>query len=556
MKVKRLLNTGLATGLLLALLAGLALAHEPASTPLGTGFTYQGQLTSGGTPYTGTCDFIFRLFDALSGGAQLGSLTKANVPLDDGFFAVELDYGGGTFYGDARWLEMSVRCPAGAGNYTLLSPRQALTAAPAALSLVVPLSAQGATAGPLISLANSGTGDGLDVGSAGDDGIQVTSASADGVHVVSAGHTGVYVGMAAWDGAYVSSAGGAGLRVHSAATNGVLVDSVGSPSGSIPSELKNGFQVAAVQGNGLRVGRADADGVSVASAGLDGVRVGEAGDTGLDVNTASSRGVYIWEAGDDGVYVDHAGSPSETVPSQYHGNGFRVDGAESDGLYVGRADRIGVWVDKAFDGMVVAKADNLGMVVSSAGAMALYGHTTQANHEWGFYTPDKIFAGSAQAAGGPMLIVAQNGAEAALEPGDVVSVGGAGVPFAGGDVPVPLVRMASPGRAVAGVVYARFIAQEGDDQAQPNIGVRGRSTDGPAAPGEYLLLVVLGVAQVKVDGGTTGIAAGDLLAVGTGGRAVVLGASSYVPGCLVGTAMEALDQALGGGTIWVLVSPR
>ena len=68
-------------------------------------------------------------------GNQLGSQTVTNVPLTDGYFTVQLDYGEGKFLGDARWLDISVRCPAGGGSYTPLTPRQALTAAPHALAL-------------------------------------------------------------------------------------------------------------------------------------------------------------------------------------------------------------------------------------------------------------------------------------------------------------------------------------------------------------------------------------------------------------------------------------
>jgi hypothetical protein len=102
----------------------------------GSAFTYQGRLTSGGAPVNGPCDFQFSLFDAASAGTQIGSTQPAtNVSVMNGLFTVAIDFGGGAFNGEARWLEIGVRCPAGSGAYTTLSPRQALHAAPYALAL-------------------------------------------------------------------------------------------------------------------------------------------------------------------------------------------------------------------------------------------------------------------------------------------------------------------------------------------------------------------------------------------------------------------------------------
>jgi len=101
---------------------------------LGTAFTYQGRLNKDGSPVSGTCDFQFSLWDALSGGTQIGSaITKYNVAVNNGFFTEQIDFGASAFNGDARWLQIAVRCPAGSGSYTTLSPRQPLTAAPYAL---------------------------------------------------------------------------------------------------------------------------------------------------------------------------------------------------------------------------------------------------------------------------------------------------------------------------------------------------------------------------------------------------------------------------------------
>jgi trimeric autotransporter adhesin len=103
----------------------------------GTAFTYQGELKQSGTGVSAACDFQFSLFDAASAGTQIGATqTKSNVAVSNGLFTVSsLDFGAGAFNGEARWLQIGVRCPAGAGNYTAITPRQALTPAPYALAL-------------------------------------------------------------------------------------------------------------------------------------------------------------------------------------------------------------------------------------------------------------------------------------------------------------------------------------------------------------------------------------------------------------------------------------
>ena len=118
-----------------------ATAHEtvePAgpSSPaaaLGTAFTYQGYLTDGGSPASGTFDFEFGLYDDpdIGEGTLLGTVIVGDEPVTDGFFTVELDFGG-VFDGPALYLEVGVR-PGSSGAFTTLSPRQALTPTPAAI---------------------------------------------------------------------------------------------------------------------------------------------------------------------------------------------------------------------------------------------------------------------------------------------------------------------------------------------------------------------------------------------------------------------------------------
>jgi hypothetical protein len=121
---------------LAAVPAALALAQ-----PLTTAFTFQGQLTSTGSPASGLYDFQFALFDAASGGSQQGpTLCSDNVAVSGGVFTVTLDFGA-QFSGSQRFIEVRARQDSGlscadATGFTTLSPRQSLTASPnAAFSL-------------------------------------------------------------------------------------------------------------------------------------------------------------------------------------------------------------------------------------------------------------------------------------------------------------------------------------------------------------------------------------------------------------------------------------
>jgi hypothetical protein len=141
------LTLGLALGM--ALMASLGMAQGPAPQDVAAPqdsvsgeFTYQGRLKDASGLVNDTCDLQFSLWDATgsgsppTGGNQVGTpRTQTNVAVADGLFTVALDFGNNAFNGEARWLQIGVRCPAGSGAYMPLTPRQALTAAPYALSL-------------------------------------------------------------------------------------------------------------------------------------------------------------------------------------------------------------------------------------------------------------------------------------------------------------------------------------------------------------------------------------------------------------------------------------
>lgn len=97
---------------------------------VGTSFTYQGRLIDANVAADGEYGFRFGLYDSNSDGNQVGGDIEVNdVDLIDGYFTVELDFGD-VFDGEARWLEIGVRAGDSSGEFTVLSPRQELTATP------------------------------------------------------------------------------------------------------------------------------------------------------------------------------------------------------------------------------------------------------------------------------------------------------------------------------------------------------------------------------------------------------------------------------------------
>jgi hypothetical protein len=142
-----------------------------AATALGGGFTYQGRLTDGGEPANGTYDLRFFLYDAAAGGAQVGpEVLKEDVVVTEGVFTVQLDFGAGIFKGDALWLEIAVK-PGTGGAFTVLNPRQPITAVPYSLhamtagGFALPFSQVGSNESPnsLLKIEQMGTGIGLQV---------------------------------------------------------------------------------------------------------------------------------------------------------------------------------------------------------------------------------------------------------------------------------------------------------------------------------------------------------------------------------------------------------
>jgi hypothetical protein len=117
----------------LAILPALVLHLTPTvALAQGTAFTYQGRLSDGGNPASGSYDVAFTLFATNTGGSAVaGPVTNAAVAVSNGLFTTTVDLGN-AFPGADRWLELAVSTN-GANVFAMLAPRQPLTPTPYAI---------------------------------------------------------------------------------------------------------------------------------------------------------------------------------------------------------------------------------------------------------------------------------------------------------------------------------------------------------------------------------------------------------------------------------------
>lgn len=119
-------------GIVLATVLTLSLTSM-ASAQTSTTITYQGRLEDAGAPANG--DYMLRMtpYSAASDGMQLApAFETAAVPVLDGVFTAELDFGASVFTGGQVWLQIEVR--SAAGSFELLAPRQPVRPAPYAIN--------------------------------------------------------------------------------------------------------------------------------------------------------------------------------------------------------------------------------------------------------------------------------------------------------------------------------------------------------------------------------------------------------------------------------------
>ena len=88
----------------------ILLTNYAMAEPLGTGFTYQGELNFQDAPANGAFDFEFNLFEVgIDGAALTAPYRLEDVNVQDGVFSVELDFGTDPYTGEQLWLDIAIR---------------------------------------------------------------------------------------------------------------------------------------------------------------------------------------------------------------------------------------------------------------------------------------------------------------------------------------------------------------------------------------------------------------------------------------------------------------
>jgi len=358
--------------LMLCLSVGQTTAQEgePGLLPaaLGTAFTYQGQLKdAGGKPISDTCDFQFTLWDALSGGAEVAGPVAQTVLVTEGLFNALVDFGAPAFDGNARWLAVAVKC-SGEQVYTPLSPRQALTPAPYALTAArLPWGASWSGSGTGTGLALSGGAIGLS-GNGSLYGVQGQAAGSGTGVFGTAPITGVAGVATDTDsiGVYGQSSGSSGYGLYGYAPIGTGVYGQSSTGYGVDGRGNNGVYGYSLSGTGYGVygrGRYGVYGYSSSSPGYGVYGFATAG-TGTnygvrgDSSSTSGYGVYGFATASSGTTYGVRGDSSSTSGYGLYGSsqGTGVYGTgsttgtvgiatDTDGLYgvgvYGQSDTLG-----------------------------------------------------------------------------------------------------------------------------------------------------------------------------------------------------------------------
>lgn len=503
----------------LPLLAGGGQAQPPEvaemNSPSGTveaAISYQGVLTSpGGAPLSGVFDLEFTFWSADSGGVQVGPTNfRGGQTIVSGLYSTNLQVDSNIVRGQELWLRIRVR-ETGMAAWQILTPRVQVLPTMYALTVRPGAQIQGEV------LVNDGA---------------VLKTTMDGYYPNGKAMWGV--ASATGTAVYGESGSGYGVLGYSPTSFGVWGKSTDSWGGYFSSEYGYGLMA---ESSGTRI---------------------------------YDHGGYFSANWGWGIYAESEHNQAVRGEAGDLSAGKSMPGGAWGAVGIGQSG--GTWG---------SSWNNWGVYGSSHNYRGVQGNTDRADRNYGLHTYDNLYSLNYNLAGA-IMNVAQNGGSEALEMGDVVVFSGISAPHEG--VGAPLIQVAKAGSAnstaVAGVVYQRLNIDALAENPPPGVEVTPDGTrqigsedlagdnepgfvevtsDRPVQPGEYLLLVVQGPAQVKASALSGVIQPGDLLSsAGQAGHAAraakvtIQGVSTTVPGTVFGKALEPLDS--GQKLIYVFVT--
>ena len=532
--------------------------------PVGTAFTYQGQLVLDGAPVTGLVDLQFYLWDAETGGGMVATGRQYNaVEVDKGVFTVPVDFGSEPFEGTERWLDIRVRNPhdgSNSGPFTALTPRQPITVVPYALHALSGAGGSGGTglweaSGSAIVNTNSGF-----VGIGRTD--RVTSAELFGLQAPGD----------SWGGMYIRSDGASGLPFYGYRTLTYSAYHYLS-EGSGTWQLYNGGNLYFTRAGRLGVGVSSPNSTIAANGVIESTSGGFRFPDGTLQTTAAGGGGGTSE---QILLVDSAANTTMELLASTSGPGTsggpklvlnNTNGLDTFSLYGGNTSGSTLSMRNTQDRRTIQMVSNY---TSGAGALV------ELKHSNGFNAIRMVsHGGFGESTNGPEIQIYDNANDRSLTIyGDYQGTGesrvvASVVEITGGadlsehfdvaaDVPavepgaVVSIDPESPGGLrVSSEAYDRKVAGivSGADGVKPGLlmGQRGTTADGQHP------VALTGRVYCKVDASYGAIRPGDLLTTSpTPGHAMRVADHERAHGAILGKAMTAHDE--GRGTVLVLVS--
>ena len=257
-----------------------------------------------------------------------------------------------------------------------------------------------------------------------------------------------------------------------------------------------------------------------------------------------NAGIRLTVPNEGGLRIGPSSTFSLEIENSTGSDGIRINDTGDDGIQIGSSPNY----------------PNYGVYVPSPGVSTygLWPNTANTVGEWALYTVDNIEAGNVLASA--YSLVAKVTGPDALTEGDVVAAAGITDAIPGSQPSLSLVRLADDKQftGIVGVVQRRMVwgvAPGKEEEGEMSM----HSVDGPAQPGDYVSLAILGVAEVKVDPATSIEVGQRLTASSLSGRARSL-KSREIDGMVVTEGAQVIGIALapsrGSSTIPVHISLR